>query len=105
MPELNIRPSIVFGWAVNRAGSIVKRVSSTNSVMRFSVGPIISGNVDNDVDGDCALLLVETNEQFGLDTKMELLVLGNGDRRACCSWDFDDNRTLFLLKKKKKNSF
>lgn len=65
---------------------MVNRVSSTSNVMRFSVGPIIVGRVTNDVDveGDCALL-VDTNEQFGLDTKMELLVLGNGERRACCS--------------------
>lgn len=56
-------------------------------MIRFSVGPIIAGRIANDVDVDgvCALLLVETNEQFGLDTKMELLVLGNGERRACCS--------------------
>lgn len=66
---------------------MVNRVSSTNNVIRFSVGPIIVGNAANDVDvdGDCALLLVDTNEQFELDTKMELLVLGNGERRACCS--------------------
>lgn len=99
MPELNIRPSIVFGWAVNSAGSMVNRVSSTNNVMRFSVGPMMAGSIHNavDVDGDCAQFCVETNEQFGLDTKMELLVLGNGERRACCNCDFDDNRTLFLL--------
>lgn len=56
------------------------------------------GNVDSDVDGDCMLLLIETYEQFGLDTKTEL-VLGNGERRACCNCDFDDKRTLFLSKK------
>lgn len=34
------RPSIVFGWAVNIAGSIVKRVSSTSRVIRFSTCPV-----------------------------------------------------------------
>lgn len=63
---------------------------------------MLADNVANplDVDGDCALFCKETKEQFGLDTKMELLVLGNGERRACCSCDFDDNRTLFLSRKK-----
>lgn len=37
MPELNILPNIVFGWAVNIAGSMVKRVSSTSKVIRFSI--------------------------------------------------------------------
>lgn len=64
--------------------------------MRFSVGPTIVGKVDSDVDGDCVLLLFETYEQLGLDNKTELLVLGNGERRACCSCDFEESRTLFL---------
>lgn len=46
----------------------------------------------NDVEVDCPPLPIATND----DDKMELLVLGNGDRRACCNCDFDDKRTLFL---------
>lgn len=42
------------------------------------------GNVDAEVDGDCELMFGATNEQL-LDTKAQLLVLGNGDRRACCN--------------------
>lgn len=51
MPELNMRPSIVFGCAVNKAGSMVKRVSSTNRVMRFSFIVIVGGS-GNMVDAD-----------------------------------------------------
>lgn len=76
----------------------MKRVSSTKSVMRFSVGPRFVGKIGNDADGDCTLLFVEAYEQFALDTRMELLVLGNGERRACCNWAFEDKRTLFLYR-------
>lgn len=47
---------------------------------------------------DCPPVPIATND----DDKMELLVLGNGDRRACCNWDFDDKRTLFLWIKRKE---
>lgn len=68
--------------------------------MRLSVGPIIVGKIDSDVEGDCVWLLFETYEQFGLDSRTQLLVLGSGERRACCSCDFEDKRTLFLKKNK-----
>lgn len=105
-PLLNIRPSIVFGRAVNSAGSMVKRVSSTNNVIRFSFGP--NGAVVCCIN--CVVRFAGTNddEQCGLDDKIDALVLGNGDRRACCSCDFDGKlhrRTLFLWQKKKECKF
>lgn len=101
-----MRPSIVFGCAVNKAGSMVNRVSSTNSVMRFSVGPIIVSGGGKAVNGAVVEVPIEINddadEQCGLDANIELLVLGRGERRACCNCDFEgkfDNRTLFLHSK------
>lgn len=74
--------------------------------MRFSVGPIIVGGGSIVVDADaCCAPQIDANddEQCGLDANMELLVLGNGDRRACCNCDFDDKRTLFLCMFEMKN--
>lgn len=73
--------------------------------MRLSFGPINSGGGKAD-NGTVVEVPIETNddvdEQCGLDTNIELLVLGRGERRACCNCDFDgkfDNRTLFLHSK------
>lgn len=95
---------------------MVKRVWSTNNVMRFSMmpfGPVAISAVDGDAIGifiaDAANKFVgaidETAATNEADAKLcgpceyPELVLGNGERRACCNCDLlgkFDNLTLFL---------
>lgn len=78
------RPSIVFGCAVNIPGSMVKRVSSTSKVIRFSAGPVAA---------DCRTV--------GEGVAVEQWAKGDDDEctavRFIC-WDFVWKLLLLLLR-------
>lgn len=61
IPELNIRPSIVFGCAVHKDLSIIKRVSSTKSVIRLSFDN--EAVTEDDVDDDAWAATYDCDEQ------------------------------------------
>lgn len=52
MGETTYLPSIVFGWAVKSAGSKIKRVLSTTSVIRSSLCPEVVVEFRVEVDPD-----------------------------------------------------
>lgn len=68
---------------------MVKRVSSTKSVIRFSVGPAATNEVAGSKIGatiDIADANEAVAEQWGPGMAYEVpLVLGRGERRACCN--------------------